>query len=89
MVSTLYDEERVSEQISAYGTEVVFRKCLNEVVLSGHVVTLWACAEQWEWVSEDLFTRKPPQYSTTTKEAVKLDDSDHTDSHVEHVHGNY
>ena len=29
-------------------------------------------------------------YSTTTKEAVKeVDDSDHTDSHVEHVHGNY
>ena len=45
-----------------------------------------ACAEQWEWVSEALFTRKPPQYSTTTKEAVKeVDDSDHTDSHVEHM----
>ena len=73
------------------GTEVVFRWCLNEVVLSGHVVTLWACAaEQWEWVSEALIALKPPQNSTTTKEAVKeVDDSDHTDSHVEHVHGNY
>ena len=46
MVSTLYDEEQVSEQISTYGTEVVLRRCLNEVVLSGHVVTLWTCAEQ-------------------------------------------
>ena len=36
MVSTLYDEERVSKRISAYGTEVVLRRCLNEVVLNCH-----------------------------------------------------
>ena len=40
MVSTLYDEERVSERISTYGTEVVLRRCLNEVVLSGHSITV-------------------------------------------------
>ena len=48
---------------------------------------LWACAEQWEWVSEALFALKPPPDSTvTTKEAVKeVDDSGHTDSSVEHM----
>ena len=40
MVSTLYDEERVSERISAYGTEVVLRRCLNEVVPNCHLIIM-------------------------------------------------
>ena len=36
MVSAFYDEERVSERISAFGTEVILRRFLNEVVLDGH-----------------------------------------------------
>ena len=47
---------------------------------------LWACAEQWEWVSKALFALKPPPENTTTKETVKkVDDSGHTDSSVEHM----